>query len=138
VHLRTSGRETVVVRTDQVPQLIEALTRVAQHIEKQWATDGDTYAADVVLRSPDPQDPIVAEEQRQKRLRFTQAVLDNYPEVMQLLTNASSTDEALTNIAALLHTDEVDVMVGLARFDLLTFTQPATQRRLAMIKDHQD
>ena len=127
----------MVIRTDQVPQLVDALTRVAQHVDEQWDTHGDAYAADVVLRSPDPQDPAVAEQQRQKRLTFTQAVLDNHPEVMRRLTEASSTDEALSSIAALLKVDEVEVMVGLARFDLLALTQPATQRRLGMIEDHQ-
>jgi hypothetical protein len=138
VHLRTSDQETAVVRSDQVPQLIDSLTKVAQHIENQWATHGDDYAADVVLRAPDPQDHIVAERQRQKRLRFMQAVRDNLVEVMQLLTDASSTDEALISIARLLKVDEGEVMIGLARFDLLALTQPATQRRLAMIENAQD
>lgn len=131
VHLRTSDQETAVVRTDQVPRVIEALTKVAQHVDKQWAAHGDEYAADVVLRAPDPQDPVVVEEQRQRRFRFTQAVHENLPEVMRLLTDASSTDEAIDSIAALLRVDVVDVMVGLPRFDLLTLTRPATERRLA-------
>jgi hypothetical protein len=42
--------------------------------------------------------------------------------VVRLPTEASRTDEALNNIAALLNVDEADVMVGLARFDLLTLT----------------
>jgi hypothetical protein len=137
VHLRTSDGETAVVRTDQVPRLIESLTKVARRIDDQWATHGDSYAAEVVLHSPDPQDPIVAEEQRQKRLRFTQAVLDNLAEVMRRLTDAASTDEALISVAALLQVDEVDVMGGLARFDLLTLTQPATERRLAAMEKDQ-
>jgi hypothetical protein len=68
-------------------------------------------------------------------LRFTQRVLDNLVEVMRLLTDASSTDKALVNIAALLDVDEVEVMVGLARFDLLTLTRPATERRRRMLAE---
>lgn len=138
VHLRTSDQETIVVRTDQVPKMIEALSKAAQHVEGQWADHGDAYAADVVLRAPDPQDPAVLEAQRQRRLRFTQAVHDNLTEVMGLLTTASSTDEAIDSVAAALGIEDVDVMVGLARFDLLALTRPATERRLAVIEGQRD
>ena len=138
VHLRTSDGETPVLRTDQLPNFVAALTTVAERIERLWATDGAQYAAEVVLRAPDPQDPRVIERSRRDRLKFTQAVLDNLPEVTRLLTAASSTDEALISIAALLDVDEVDVMVGLARFDLLTLTRPATERRLQMLTEPKD
>jgi hypothetical protein len=138
LHLRTSDGETPVLRTDQLPTLIAALTTVAGRIDRLWATDGDQYAADVVLRAPDPQDSGVMERRRRDRLKFTQAVVDNLPEVTRLLTEASSTDEALINIAALLDVDEVDVMVGLARFDLLTLTRPATERRLRLLSESTD
>ena len=135
LHLRTSDAGPPVLRTDQLPTLITALTTVAERIDRLWATDGDQYAAEVVLRSPDPQDPRVVERGHRKRLGFTQAVLDNLPDIMRLLTQASSTDDALVRIAALLEVDEADVMVGLARFDLLALTQPATERRLAILAE---
>jgi len=138
LHLRTSDAEPPVLRTDQLPTLISALTTVAERIDRLWATDGDQYAAEVVLRSPDPQDPGVIMQRRHSRLRFTQAVFDHLPEVMRLLTEASSTDEALASIAAFLGVDEVDVMVGLARFDLLTLTRPATEQRLQVLAGHED
>jgi hypothetical protein len=135
LHLRTSDQQDPVLRTDQVPNLVTALTTVAERIESTWSTHGDQYAEDVVLRSPDPQDPEVARQRHLRRLRFTQGVLDSLPEVMQLLTEASSTDEALITIAALLDADEADVMVGLARFDLLALTRPATERRLGLLAE---
>lgn len=135
LHLRTSDGEPPVLRTDQLPIFIAALTTVAERVERLWAKDGDEYAAEVVLRSPDPQDPGVIRKHRRARLRFTQAVFDHLPEVMRLLTEASSTDEALTNVAALLDVEEVDVMVGLARFDLFTLTRPATERRLQTLAE---
>ncbi len=138
LHLRTSDGETPVLRTDQLPTLIDALTTVAERIDLLWATDGDQYATEVVLRAPDPQDLRVIEQRRRDRLRFTQAVLDNLPGVTRLLTEASSTDEALIKIAALLGVDEVDVMVGLARFDLLTLTRSATERRLRLLTEPED
>jgi PAS domain-containing protein len=130
VHLRTSDGEPPVLRTDQLPVFVAALTTVAERVDHLWETEGDGYAAEVVLRSPDPQDPRVAHERARNRLRFTQAVLDNLSDVMRLLTEATSTDEALVAAATLLGVDEAEVMVGLARFDLLTLTRPATERRL--------
>jgi hypothetical protein len=138
LHLRTSDGEPPVLRTDQLPSLITGLTQVAERIDRLWATDGDQYAAEVVLRSPDPQNPRVIQQRRLNRLRFTQRVLDNLPEIMRLLTEASSTDEALITIAALLDVDAVEVMVNLARFDLLTLTRPATELRLRMLVESED
>lgn len=135
VHLRTSDRETPVLRTDQLPAFFAALTKVAERVERLWEIEGDRYAAEVVLRSPDPQDPSVAEERARNRMRFTQAVLDNLSDVMRLVTEATSTDEALVRVAALLGVDEAEVMVRLARFDLLALTRPATERRLRALAD---
>lgn len=135
IHLRTSDRQDPVLRTNQVPSLIAALKTVGESIDAMWAAHGDQYAADVVVRSPDPQDPEVVQQRLLERLAFTQAVLDHLPHVLRLLTEASSTDEALVNIAALLEVDETDVMVGLARFDLLAFTRPATERRLGQLRE---
>ena len=138
LHLRTSDAETPVLRTNQLPSLISALTGVAERIDRLWAAHGNQYAGDVVLRSPDPQDPRVIRQRRRKRLEFTQRVSENLPEVVRLLTAASSTDEALENIAAMLDVDEVDVMVALARFDLLALTRPATEQRLRMLAEPHD
>ncbi len=94
LHLRTSDAEPPVLRTDQLPTLISALA-VTERIDRLWTTDGDQYAAEVVLRSPDPQDPGVTTQHRRSSLRFTQTVVDHLPEIMRLLSEASSTDEAL-------------------------------------------
>ena len=133
LRLRTSDAEDAVLRTDQVPNLITVLERVAERIDRAYAAEGDQYAAEVVLNSPDPQDPEVLRQRRLRRLRFTQRVVDHLPEVTRMLAGASSTDEALATIAGLLDVDEVDVMIGLARFDLLQMTRPATERRLRML-----
>ena len=55
--------------------------------------------------------------------------------MIRLLTRASSTDEALVDIGALLGVDEAEVMVRLARFDLLTLTSAATERRLHLLAE---
>jgi hypothetical protein len=138
VHLRTSDGQDPVLRTDQLPDLVEALSVVAGRIDRLWSAEGAEYAETVVLRSPDPQDPGVVRQQHLARLRFTQRVAENLPEVMRLLTEASSTDEALVAVAALLGVDEGEVMARLARFDLLTLTRPATEARLRAIAELED
>jgi len=135
VHLRTSDGQDPVLRTDQVPGLAEALSVVAERIERMWEADGAEYAEKIVLRSPDPQDPEVSRQRNLERLRFTQRLAENLPEVIRLLTRASSTDEALVDIGALLGVDEAEVMVRLARFDLLTLTSAATERRLHLLAE---
>ena len=133
VHLRTSDQRDAVLRTDQVPAFVDALELVAGRIDRRWDADGDRYAADVVLRGPDPQDPEVARQAHLRRLRFVQAVGDRWPEVLRLVTGAESTDDALVAVSRLLGVSEVDVMVGLARFDLLALTRPATEQRLGLL-----
>jgi hypothetical protein len=135
VRLHASDGQDPVLRTDQVPALAEALSVVAERIDRMWEVDGAEYAQNVVLRSPDPQDPGVMQQRRVDRLRFTQRVADNLPEVMRLLAAATSTDAALTKIAALLDVDEAEVMVRLARFDLLALTQAASERRRRLLAE---
>jgi hypothetical protein len=64
---------------------------------------------------------------------------EKLPEVIRLLTHASSTDEALIDIGALLDVDEAEAeaeaMVRLARFDLRTLTRAATERRLHLLAE---
>lgn len=82
-----------------------------------------------MLRNPDPQDAEVARQQRMANLHFVRAVQDALPEVVRLLMEAESTDEALEGVARLLGVEEAAVLVGLARFDLLALTRPATAQR---------
>jgi hypothetical protein len=102
IHLRTSDRRALVLRSDQIPNLMEALSVVAERIARQWAEEGDEYAENVVLQSPDPQDPDVVRRMHVHHMRFMQRVAENLPEVTRLLSTAESTDEALASIAPLL------------------------------------
>lgn len=135
IHLRTSDGQDPVLRTDQVPNLAEALTVVAKRVDRMWAVQGDEYAENVVLRSPDPQDPEVIRQRRVDHMRFTQRVADNLPEVTRLLARAAGADEALITIGALLGVEEAEVMVRLARFDLLSLTRAAYERRRQLLDE---
>ena len=133
LRLRASDFEELVVRTDQVPLLCALLQAVAEKIDAQWAVDGEEYAETVVRQSPDPQDPEVERASALDRLRFAAAVGEQAEEVLALVRAADSTDEAVDAVAALLDTDPVQVLVRLARFNLLGLTRPAVQRRTELL-----
>lgn len=133
LRLRASDFEELVIRTDQVPMLCALLTAVAERIDAQWAVDGQQYADEVVRRSPDPQDPEVERASALARLRFVASVGERADEVLALIRAAGSTDEAVDSVAALLDADPADVLVRLARFNLLGLTRPATERRWQLI-----
>lgn len=133
VHLRTSDGREAVVRTDQIQELIAALTRVAQRIERLWDIDGEEYTETVLRHSPDPNDPAWIRDNRIRYMELTDLIAANLPEVARLLLEAGSTDEALTSVAALLGVDEADVMLRLADFDLLSMTRAAAERRVSLL-----
>jgi hypothetical protein len=128
VRLRTNDGQDPVLRTSQLPDLIDALSRVAGRIEELWDEHGEVYTTTVTSLAPDPYDPMVIREREMSRLDFHARVAARLPEVVARLLEADSTDEALDSVAALLGVDPVDVMVGLARFDLLSVTRPALAR----------
>jgi len=132
LRLRASDFEDLVIRTDQVPMLCALLTAVAERIDAQWAVDGEAAAAEI-RAAPDPQDPEVERASALARLRFVAAVGERADEVLALVRAADSTDEAVDSVAALLDADPVDVLVRLARFNLLGLTRPATERRWQLI-----
>ena len=55
--------------------------------------------------------------------------------MVALITRARSVDEAVVSVSRLLDVDEVTVMSGLAQFNLLALTRPATERRAALLAE---
>jgi len=138
VHFRTSDKRDAVLKTDQIPQLVDILMLVGRRIEQQWASDGQQYTDDVLRHSPDPNNPETIRRERIKNLEFTEQLSARMSEVVSLVQAAESTDEALASVASLLGVDEVDLMIRLARFDLLRLTRPAAaarKRALAELRD---
>jgi hypothetical protein len=128
IHLRTSDTGEMVIRTDQIPDLIEALSLVAERIERLWEADGAEYTEEVLSHSADPYDPDVIRQRTIRELDFLDRVAAHGPELIQRLTDADSTDEALDAAILLLDVNEVDAF-RLARFDLLTLTRASSEAR---------
>lgn len=125
VHLRTSDNQDAVIRTDQVQEVTERLSQVAGRINRLWESHGQEYTDEVLKHSPDPNDPELTRLRRIKYLEFTERLAVHLPDVVGLLMEAESTDEALVSIARLLEVEEVEAMDRLSGFDLLSLTRPA-------------
>lgn len=128
VHLRTSDRGGLVLRTEQLPALVEAVGVVAERIERLWDRDGERYTHDVLRHEPDPNDPQVARQNRLRDLGFHDRVAAKMPELVAAFLQASSTDEAIDAAILLLEITEGEAF-KLAHFDLFTLTQAAQTRR---------
>jgi hypothetical protein len=128
LHLRTDDAGAMVIRTDQIPALVEALSLVARRIERLWEADGAAYAEEVLSHAADPSDPEVIRRRTISELDFIERVAAHGPELVQRLTAADSTDEALDAAILLLDVDETDAF-RLARFDLLTLNRASSEAR---------
>ena len=138
VHFRTSDKRDAVLKTEQIPELIDIVTLVGQRIDQRWTSDGQQYTDDVLRHSPDPNDPETIRRERVTYLEFAEKLSARMPEVVALVQAAETTDEALTSVAALLDVDEVAVMIRLARFDLLSLTRPAGEARRHILAELRD
>jgi hypothetical protein len=130
VRLGASGEMDAVLRTDQVPALIDGLNTVAERIDRQWARDGQSFLRDTnFAEAPDPNDPVVQQERRVEDLELHSLIADHWTEIAPILFEAENTDDAVARIASLLDVDEIQVLVRLSRFSLFSLTRGARERR---------
>lgn len=130
VRLGASGEMDPVLRTDQIPALIDGLNAVAERIDRQWARDGQGFLRDTnFAEAPDPNDPAVQQQRRVEDLELHSLIADHWTEIAPILFDAENTDDAIARIAALLDVDEIRVLVRLSRFSLFSLTRGARERR---------
>ncbi|MDQ3900562.1 MAG: hypothetical protein M3319_08985 [Actinomycetota bacterium] len=130
VRLGASGEMDPVLRTNQIPALIDGLNTVAERIDRQWARDGESFLRDTNFAdAPDPNDPAVQRQRRIEDLELHSLVADHWTEIAPILFDAENTDDAIERIASLLNVDAVRVLVGLSRFSLFSLTRGARERR---------
>ncbi len=137
VRLHTNDQWDAVLRTNQIPALIEALTTVAGRIDRLWDVEGEQYTEDVLRHSPDPNDPGLRRRREFERLSLVESVIAHLPEVLATLHDAETMPDALPRLALILGVDEVAVSVALSRFNLFGLTRVATdgrRRRLAELQ----
>lgn len=128
LHLRTSDRGPMVLRTEQLPALVEAAQTVAERIERLWDAHGESYTDDVISHADDPNDPEVQRRNQLEDRDFHDKVTAKLPELVEAFRRAESTDEAIDAAILLLGISEGEAF-KLARFDLFTITRAAQRRR---------
>ena len=130
MRLGATGEMDPVLRTDQIPAVIDGLTTVAERIDRQWERDGQGLLQDTnFAKAPDPNDPAVQLQRRVEDLELHNLIADQWNELAPILLDAENTDDAVSRIASLLDVDEVRVLVRLSRFSLFSLTRGGRERR---------
>ena len=134
VRLSIPGNNGAVVRTDQVPELIDNLNAVREQIDRQWAEQGEQFLAEDD-NWIDANDPAVIRQRRIDHLEFLERLRMHFSEVADILLKAEDIHAAAALIAPLLGVGDVEVEVRLNSISLFSLTRVATAARAEMLRD---
>lgn len=126
VHLGTNDGRDPVLRTSQIPELVDAVNLVGARIDRMWQEDGATWFTG---DEPDDNDPAVIRRRRIKDLEFHDRVAANLPAVLAAITQAESSTDAAETLAPLLGVDDLEVLGRLSRFSWMSLTRGARAAR---------
>jgi hypothetical protein len=137
IHLSTGGSSNMrgaVLRTSQVPELVDCLNLVAERIDKQWERHGDDF-----LRTfgdePDDNDPAVIRQRRVDHLLLNQQIAAHITEIVDLVVQADDIHDATESIAALLDVDEMALQVHLQNFSLFGLTRATRAAQVEQLQE---
>ncbi|WP_162598663.1 hypothetical protein [Nocardioides gilvus] len=134
VRLWARGRHGPVLKTSQIPELVECLELVAERIDREWERSGDEYPFG---DEPDDNDPAVIRQREIARLFFLQKLRTHFVEVAEILLRSQDLLDASAAIAPLLGIDEVEVagrLNGINLFAMTSYTSEAISRDLAALR----
>jgi hypothetical protein len=129
VHLRTSDRKDAVLKTSQVPALIDGLTQVAAYIDRAWAEEPNYPFG------PDYNDPAVIRQQRIRDLEFLDALHARLPAVVALLLGAEDHAAVSPAIGELLGYGEGETDVRLRGINMFAFTRVTAAARAQQLAE---
>jgi hypothetical protein len=132
VHISTNDRRNPVLRTSQIPDLVEALHVVGGHIDRMWDDKGDTWFSG---DEPDDNDPAVIRQRRIDQLVFLDNLRANFSQIAGILLQSEDMHEATAAIAPLLGMDEADALGRLNGINLFAMTRVPTEARSTELKD---
>jgi hypothetical protein len=132
VHLATNDGRDPVLKTSQIPDLVDALHAVGRRIDRAWAEDGETWFTG---DEPDDNDPAVIRQKEIDRLEFFDRLQAHFPEVAAILLRSENRLDASAAIAPLLGVDEVEVETRLDRMPLFSLTQIGRAARAARLAE---
>jgi hypothetical protein len=128
------GMNGAVLKTSQIPELIECLNLVAERIDRLWEREGDAYPFG---DTPDDNDPAVIRERRIDFLVLLQNLRAHFTEIAEILLRSESLHDASTAIAPLLGIEELEVTYRLNNINLFAMTRmpsEATATELAALR----
>ena len=137
VHLSTNDRATPVLRTSQIPDLVDALHVVGERIDRLWETDGADYPFG---DAPDDNDPAVIRQRRIDQLVLLQNLREHFSEIAEILLRSQDMHDASAAIAPLLGLDELEVTHRLNNINLFAMTRTPSEagaRKLADLRRRQ-
>jgi hypothetical protein len=137
VRLVADGINGAVLRTSQIPELVECLNLVAERIDLLWERDGDTYP---FPDGPDDNDPAVVRQRRIDHLVFFQNLRVHFSEIAEILLRCDDMHDSSVAIAPLLGIDEMEVTSRLNSINLFAVTRTpseATAEELAKLRQQE-
>jgi hypothetical protein len=132
VHLSTNDRQNPVLRTSQIPELVDALHVVGARIDRMWERDGETWFTG---DEPDDNDPAVIRQRRIDHLVLLDNLRAHLPEVVAILLRSDDLHDASAAIAPLLGIDEVEVSYRLNSINLFAMTRAPSEARTTQLAD---
>lgn len=134
VHLSTNDRNDPVLRTSQIPELVDALNVVGERIDRSWETDGADYPFG---DAPDDNDPAVIRQRRINQLVLLENLRAHFSEIAEILLRSQDMHDASAAIAPLLGIDELEVTHRLNNINLFAMTRTpseATAKELTRLR----
>lgn len=137
VHLNAAGNSKMrgaVLKTSQIPELIDCLNLVAERIDTEWERHGDDF-----LRTfgdePDPNDPAVIRQRRVDHLILNQKIAEHITQIVDLVVQADDIHDATESIAALLGVDEMALQGHLLNFSLFGLTRATRSAQAGQLQE---
>ena len=122
VRLIANDRKGAVLKTSQIPELVQCLDLVAERIDRQWERKGDEYLQSFG-DAPDDNDPAVIRERRIDDLVLLQSLRSHFAEIAEILLRSEDMHDASTAIAPLLGIDKTEVTGRLNSINLFAMTR---------------
>ena len=124
VRLVANGINGAVLKTSQIPELIECLNLVAGRIDRLWEQEGDKYP---FPDAPDDNDPAVIRQRRIDHLVLLQNLRVHFSVIADILLRSQDMHDASTAIAPLLGIDEMEVTYRLNSINLFAMTHTPSE-----------
>jgi hypothetical protein len=134
VRLWAGGVNGAVLRTEQIPELVDNINAVRAHIDRQWNEQGEEFLAayDYWI---DANDPDVIRQRRIDHLDFLDKLRSQFSQVAAILLEADDIHAASAAIAPLLGVDELDVEIRLNGISLFSLTRTPSAARAERLRE---